>query len=188
VQPGAHHADEQRACGKRSDAARTEPGGRRREHRRDLVGRARESKPPRQSLHRLERQIARRRGSRRCIAGHRLRRESGRAELDHELSDRHSPRREVQTRARFGPRPDRHRYGLVNRCEPLEVRLQATHRVLRLGARQRIEPPQQQVDAMDDRNAGLSPAGEESVEVHRIAIAGNGGKPHLVGLGEGSAR
>ena len=41
---------------------------------------------------------------------------------------------------------------------------------------------------MDDRNTGLGPAGEEGVEVHRIAIAGNGGKPHLVGLGEGSAR
>ena len=44
------------------------------------------------------------------------------------------------------------------------------------------------MEAVHDRNPGLSPAGEESVEVHRIAIAGNGGELRLVGLGEGSAR
>ena len=41
---------------------------------------------------------------------------------------------------------------------------------------------------MHDRRARLRPAGEDRVEMHRIAIAGNGGKPLLIGLGEGSFR
>jgi hypothetical protein len=44
------------------------------------------------------------------------------------------------------------------------------------------------MDAVHHGHASLRPAGEKSVEVHRIAIAGNGGKPDLVSLGEGSAR
>ena len=41
---------------------------------------------------------------------------------------------------------------------------------------------------MRDRDAGLRPAGEDGVEVHRIAVAGNWRKPRLIGLGEGSFR
>jgi hypothetical protein len=40
---------------------------------------------------------------------------------------------------------------------------------------------------MHHRHGGLGTARQDGVEVHRIAIAGNGSKPELVGHGEGAA-
>ena len=90
--------------------------------------------------------------------------------------------------ARLGP-CRRHRDALIDRREMLELGLEATHRrQRRLGAGQRVKSPKQQMDAMHDRHAGLRAAGEDGVEVHRVAVAGNGGEPRLIGLGEGSFR
>ena len=67
----------------------------------------------------------------------------------------------------------------------LELGFEATHRRQhRLGAGQRVEPPKQQVDAMHHRRAGLRPAGENGVKMHRVTIAGNGSELRLIGLGE----
>ena len=118
----------------------------------------------------------------------RFRRPDSRAEFDHELGDRHSGRDETEDAARLGPRR-RHRDPLVDRREMLELGLEATHRrQRRFSAGQRVEPPKQQVDAMHHRRAGLRPAGEDGVKVHRITVAGNSSKPRLIGLGEGSFR
>jgi hypothetical protein len=71
----------------------------------------------------------------------------------------------------------------------LELSFQDTQgRQRRVSAGQRVEPPEQQVDAMRDRRASLRSAGEDGVEMHRIAVAGNGGEPRLIGRGEGSFR
>ena len=118
----------------------------------------------------------------------RFRRPHSRAELDHELGDRHSGRDETEDAARLGPRR-RHRDPLVDRREMLELGLEATHRrQRRLSAGERLEPPKQQVDAMHHRRAGLRPAGEDGVKMHRITVAGNSSEPRLIGLGEGSFR
>jgi hypothetical protein len=94
----------------------------------------------------------------------------------------------IEADARLRPRR-RHRDPLADGREMLELGFEATHRRRRrLGAGQRIEPPKQEMDAMHRQRAGLRPAGEDRVEMHRIAIPGNGGEPLLICLGEGSFR
>ena len=71
----------------------------------------------------------------------------------------------------------------------LELGLEATHRrQRRLGLGQRVKSPKQQMHAMHDGNAGLRAAGEDRVEVHRVAVAGHCREPRLIGLGERSFR
>jgi hypothetical protein len=172
----------------RGDAARPQPSRGGRKHGGDRIRRAREGQPPRHSRHRVERQILRFGRSGNRFGRKRFRRLASCAEIDHELGDRHSRRDETEDNARLGSRR-RHGDRLVDRHEMLELSFQDTQgRQRRVSAGQRVEPPEQQVDAMRDRRASLRSAGEDGVEMHRIAVAGNGGEPRLIGRGEGSFR
>ena len=81
-----------------------------------------------------------------------------------------------------------HCHRLINRDETIEACGQAPDcGRLRFHVCQHIECPQQQMDAVDRWRARLRTACGDCVEVHRIAVAGNGSKPHLVGHGECTA-